>query len=145
MFKVHTIDSYHMYFEEDAFQTVGEFQNLDEAIEKACELFDQLNSFEEKMVCGHYGERVIVSDTSGKTVFSADNDWREHNELVIKAYELVKARIPGVRKGTDTPAFEHSVRVYETLEAQKLPVTTCLAGMLHDIIEDGNTTLVELE
>lgn len=61
------------------------------------------------------------------------------------ATELVKAKILGTRKGSPEPAYLHSVRVSATLERLGFAPDVVLAGMLHDIVEDGNTSLAELE
>ena len=61
------------------------------------------------------------------------------------ATELVKARILGTRKGSLEPAYQHSVRVSATLERLGFSPDVVLAGMLHDIVEDGKTSLAELE
>jgi (p)ppGpp synthase/HD superfamily hydrolase len=64
---------------------------------------------------------------------------------LIRAAELVKARILGTRKGSLEPAFEHSWRVSKTLEQHGFAPDVVLAGMLHDVVEDGDTSLSELE
>jgi (p)ppGpp synthase/HD superfamily hydrolase len=62
-----------------------------------------------------------------------------------QAAELVKSRIRGTRKGSDAPAYQHSWRVSKTLEQHGFAADAVLAGMLHDIVEDGDTSLSELE
>ncbi|MEY4530811.1 MAG: hypothetical protein RLZZ156_1532 [Deinococcota bacterium] len=62
-----------------------------------------------------------------------------------KAAQLIAQRIPGTRKGTLEPAYQHSIRVSQTLERLGFNADIVLAGMLHDIVEDGNTSLNELE
>jgi (p)ppGpp synthase/HD superfamily hydrolase len=61
------------------------------------------------------------------------------------AAELVKTRIQGTRKGSSEPAYEHSWRVSQTLERYGFRPEVVLAGMLHDVVEDGDTSLQELE
>ena len=64
--------------------------------------------------------------------------------LYLVASELVQTRITGFRKGTSIPTYTHSQHVYETLSKYNLPEDVTLAGLLHDIVEDSNTTLDEL-
>lgn len=64
--------------------------------------------------------------------------------MLPQARQLIQARIPGTRKGSNTPAYLHSVRVSELLRDHGYDETLQLAGMLHDIVEDGNTSLEEL-
>ena len=70
-----------------------------------------------------------------------DNQKRQYNEL---AYQLVSTRILGTRKGSDEPAYEHSVRVSEALKKYEYPERVVIAGLLHDIVEDGGVSLQEL-
>ncbi len=58
---------------------------------------------------------------------------------------MVKERIQGMRKGTtDVPNWTHSFRVRDALIPGDLSHEAVLGGMLHDIVEDGNTSLKEL-
>ncbi|MFH1766830.1 MAG: HD domain-containing protein [Patescibacteria group bacterium] len=67
------------------------------------------------------------------------------NILKHTAEKLVKERIIGTRKGLETPSCEHSIRVSKKLEELGYDSNIVLAGLLHDIIEDGDTTLEELK
>lgn len=60
------------------------------------------------------------------------------------AEELVRTRITGTRKGSDALQFKHSFRVAETLRRFEYGDDAVLAGLLHDIIEDSDTTFDEL-
>lgn len=60
------------------------------------------------------------------------------------ALKLVRERIPGFRKGSTEPAHEHSLRVAERLRRHGFGQAVVLAGLLHDIVEDGDTSLEEL-
>lgn len=57
---------------------------------------------------------------------------------------LVRERIPGSRKGSDEPAYIHSLRVGEKIKKLGFNDDVVLAAMLHDIIEDGGVTADEL-
>lgn len=65
-------------------------------------------------------------------------------ELFTIARALVQERIQGHRKGSDRPAFMHSVAVSEALRSKGYGDEVCLAGLLHDIVEDGGVSLDEL-
>ena len=58
--------------------------------------------------------------------------------------ELVSQRIPGVRKGSTEPAHQHSLRVAERLARHGYARDIVLAGLLHDVVEDGETLLQDL-
>ncbi len=64
-----------------------------------------------------------------------------------KAIALIKERITGHRKGLpNVPAYEHSLRVGELLREQDGYVSDlALAGLLHDIVEDGGVSLEDLK
>lgn len=68
----------------------------------------------------------------------------DYKKLQEKAEELVKSRIKGKRKGKDEPMYLHSFRVAEKLEQNGYGAAVVLAGLLHDIIEDSDTTEGEL-
>lgn len=61
------------------------------------------------------------------------------------AYELVKERIPGNRTGQDVPNYQHSWSVCRILKDSCFDYETSLAGLLHDIVEDGDVSYRELE
>lgn len=60
------------------------------------------------------------------------------------AEDLVRTRIPGYRKGLKKLASEHSFHVRNLLKEAGETEEVCLAGLLHDIIEDGGATQTSL-
>ena len=66
------------------------------------------------------------------------------SSLLEKAKQLVEERIPGTRKGSDEPAYIHSTRVSASLARFGYSEEVIIAGMLHDIVEDGETSLQDL-
>ena len=67
---------------------------------------------------------------------------RKLNKL---AEALVKERIKGMRKGTaDIPNWTHSFHVRDALIVGDFSHEVVLGGMLHDIVEDGNTSIDNL-
>jgi (p)ppGpp synthase/HD superfamily hydrolase len=64
--------------------------------------------------------------------------------LLEQARKLVAERIPGTRKGSDEPAYIHSTRVSDALARFGFSEDVVIAGMLHDIVEDGETSLDDL-
>jgi len=59
--------------------------------------------------------------------------------------KLVKERITWFRKWTeDVPNYTHSFHVRDLLRSYGFNETVQMAGLLHDIIEDGDTSLEEL-
>ncbi len=63
---------------------------------------------------------------------------------ITTAAALVQERIPGTRKGSSDPAYLHSIRVSEIVARHGFATDVVLGAMLHDIVEDGNTSLEEL-
>lgn len=69
----------------------------------------------------------------------------EYQTMRARALELVKARILGTRKGLENrPNYQHSLRVCGRLEGDEAGQEVCLAGLLHDVIEDGGVSADEL-
>lgn len=70
------------------------------------------------------------------------------NKTNIQLWELartlVRERIPGNRKGSNRPAYTHSFHVSAALRKQGYSDEVCLAGLLHDIVEDGGVSLNDL-
>ena len=67
-------------------------------------------------------------------------------DLYNIALDLIKTRIPGMRKGTtDIPNWTHSQHVYEILKQHDVAEEVCLAGLLHDVVEDGGVSFDELK
>lgn len=64
--------------------------------------------------------------------------------LIDLAKTLVAKRIPGTRKGSDEPAYIHSIRVSDALARFGYGEDVVVAGALHDVVEDGATSLDEL-
>lgn len=68
-----------------------------------------------------------------------------HN-LIQQAEALVKERILGTRKGLPyQPTYLHSFRVSTILRNNGFDEDAYLAGLLHDVIEDGGVTVRELQ
>ena len=67
-----------------------------------------------------------------------------HDALFELGVRLVQERIQGTRKGSTEAASDHSLRVAARLERHGFDGDVVLAGLLHDIVEDGDTTLIEL-
>lgn len=73
----------------------------------------------------------------------------KEDALIQKAMTLVKERIQGERKGLPgEPNYKHSIRVYEKVSElhhwDDPDMEMFLAALLHDIVEDGNTSYREL-
>jgi (p)ppGpp synthase/HD superfamily hydrolase len=61
------------------------------------------------------------------------------------AKKLVEERIPWTRKWSDEPAFLHSIRVGEMLRDFGFSEDVVIGWILHDIIEDWDTSFEELK
>ena len=69
----------------------------------------------------------------------------DHEPTLEEAENLVKERIKWFRKWSeDIPAYLHSFRVRDLLKKYGFNETVQLAGLLHDIVEDWNTSFGEL-
>ncbi len=69
-----------------------------------------------------------------------------YTALAMRAEMLVKEHIKGHRKGMpDMPNYAHSLRVAHLLKVYGFNEETRLAGLLHDIVEDGGVSFEMLE
>lgn len=65
--------------------------------------------------------------------------------MIRKTKDLVISKIKWNRKGLDIPTYTHSFRVSELLKKYWLSDDVVLAWLLHDIIEDSDTTIDDLK
>jgi len=91
----------------------------------------------------------LLSKARDLTGMSLTDFYAETDKLTILAHSLVKEKIHGERKGLpDELNYMHSVRVNETVSSlhhwDDPDVEMFISALLHDIVEDGNTSLEEL-
>ena len=83
-----------------------------------------------------YEKMVIPKDTNGKTI----------KEFLWKAYEFGTVRHQGQKRRSGKPYFsDHCLQVANILAKWKMDHITVMAGLLHDTLEDTDTTLKDLE
>ena len=80
--------------------------------------------------------------------------WRERElplhekldrELLVRAYRFSEAAHRGQLRNSGDPYITHSVEVAKILAELQLDSVTVIAGLLHDVIEDTDVTLAEVE
>ncbi len=62
-----------------------------------------------------------------------------------RAYEFGNRNHEGQKRQSGQPYFTHCIAVAQTLASWKMDITTIIAGLLHDTIEDTNVTIQDLE
>tara|TARA_B100000686_G_scaffold295692_1_gene326740 strand:+ start:13934 stop:16117 length:2184 start_codon:yes stop_codon:yes gene_type:complete len=83
-------------------------------------------------------------------LFDAISDFKDidDNEVKLqlwKAYEFGLSHHKGQKRKSGEPFFNHCVAVANTLAEWDMDITTIIAGLLHDTIEDTDATLNQLE
>ena len=66
-------------------------------------------------------------------------------DLLLRAYQFGEAAHRGQRRNSGEPYITHSVEVAKILADLQLDSTTVASGLLHDVIEDTELTLAEVE
>ncbi|WP_457678087.1 RelA/SpoT family protein [Thermovibrio sp.] len=66
-------------------------------------------------------------------------------ELIEKAYRFAKEKHEGQFRKSGEPYFSHPAEVAYILAQLKMDVPTIVAGLLHDTVEDTDTTIEEIE
>ena len=66
-------------------------------------------------------------------------------ELLEKAYYFAKEKHEGQKRKSGEPFFVHPVAVANMLVEMEMDMASVIAGLLHDILEDTETTYEELE
>ena len=69
----------------------------------------------------------------------------EIKDSLWKAYQFGSYHHNGQKRKSGKPYFSHCLAVAETLAIWKMDLTTILAGLLHDTIEDTDATLDDLK
>ena len=66
-------------------------------------------------------------------------------DLIMKAYEFVKQKHAGIFRKSGEPYLQHLIEVaYICASLQSGPVTLC-AALLHDVVEDTDTTIDDIK
>ena len=67
---------------------------------------------------------------------------KEHiQDILWRAYEYGNRFHEGQKRRSGKPYFTHCLEVAQTLASWRMDVTTVMAGLLHDTVEDTNVTL----
>ena len=166
-YTIHCQEVFHLY-EPEYKCTLGEYDSYDEAVavckEELDEFIEDYGSDRKNLALAyaHHGENLHVSPTpEGVEPFSSIHYYEEAVErhfknkseqadvLLEKAKILVEERILGERKGLPGEAnFKHSLRVHEIVSRlhhwDDPDMEMFIAALLHDIVEDGDTSFEEL-
>ena len=76
--------------------------------------------------------------------FTPDQDSKEVTETLWKAYEFGLRHHDGQKRLSGKPYFSHCLAVASTLANWKMDITTIIAGLLHDTVEDTEATLDDI-
>ena len=68
-----------------------------------------------------------------------------NEKLIIKAYNLANDAHKNVLRKSGAPYIEHPVQVSEILSELKVDDITIIAALLHDVVEDTDITIEEIE
>ena len=84
---------------------------------------------------------------SCKEIIEKVKEYRDsfEEEQICKAYEFAKKKHEGQFRKSGEPYFSHPAEVAYILAELRMDVPTIIAGLLHDVIEDTDTTVEEIE
>lgn len=106
----------------------------------------------------HYGMAVMFACSKEKTTELYKSIWakneetwnerpiiRENNGMLEKALQFaIKAHEGGTRKGSNKPYILHPIETLQVLSSMDADTNLMIAGVLHDTIEDTDTTLLDI-
>ncbi|MFD1737194.1 HD domain-containing protein [Bacillus salitolerans] len=69
----------------------------------------------------------------------------KEQELLVNAIEYADRAHLGQKRGTGEPYIIHPISVCEILTVYKADITTLISALLHDVVEDTNVSLSEIE
>ena len=72
------------------------------------------------------------------------NSWRNDTKIIMRAYEYAKGKHGEQLRKSGEPYIIHPVQVAYTLATLSLDANTVCAALLHDVIEDTDTTKEDL-
>ena len=84
---------------------------------------------------------------SCKEIIEKVKEYRDsfEEDQICKAYEFAKKKHEGQFRKSGEPYFTHPAEVAYILAELRMDVPTIIAGLLHDVVEDTNTTVEEIE
>ncbi|ADY72672.1 (p)ppGpp synthetase I, SpoT/RelA [Desulfurobacterium thermolithotrophum DSM 11699] len=84
---------------------------------------------------------------SCKEIIEKVKEYRDSfdEELIIKAYNFAKERHEGQFRKSGEPFFSHPAEVAYILAELRMDTPTIISGLLHDVVEDTDTTIEEIE
>jgi GTP pyrophosphokinase len=84
---------------------------------------------------------------SCKEIIEKVKEYRDsfEEEQICKAYEFAKKKHEGQFRKSGEPYFTHPAEVAYILAELKMDVPTIIAGLLHDVVEDTDTTVEEIK
>ncbi len=74
-----------------------------------------------------------------------DTDENNLKKILWKAYEFGYRYHEGQKRLSGEPYFNHCIEVANTLASWNMDYTTIMAGLLHDVVEDTDITVKDLE
>ena len=74
-----------------------------------------------------------------------DTDENKLKKILWRAYEFGFRYHEGQKRLSGEPYFNHCIEVANTLASWNMDYTTIMAGLLHDVVEDTNITVKDLE
>ena len=93
------------------------------------------------------GGDIIMRCSCGaesKDIPILDKKFLDQFDLVERAYDFAKLKHDGQLDDIGLPYFQHVLQVYSILKSVTADAEILAAALLHDTIEDTNTTLEEL-
>jgi len=87
-------------------------------------------------------EEEVLTETLEK-LLSLNKE--EHRELISRAYEFAKERHGDQKRKTGEPYIIHPLNVSLILSELGMDIETVVAGLLHDVLEDTQTSYDELK
>lgn len=86
-------------------------------------------------------QKATISDLISKM---RKNNWRTNTKLVTKAYNYALSSHADQKRKSGEPYIIHPLQVAYTLATMGLDDATICAALLHDVVEDTNTTYDDL-
>jgi len=88
---------------------------------------------------------MLLNNKHARNYADILNAFPEHKEIILKAIDFIHKKHEGQIRKSGEPYVNHPMEVARILVDMNMDLETVIAGLLHDTLEDTDTTYEEIE
>lgn len=86
-----------------------------------------------------------LMESRQKFISDVENNYPKNKDKILSALDLATKSHEGVVRKSGEPYIIHPIAVAQILVDNQMDYSTVMAGLLHDVVEDTDITLDEIE